>query len=50
MNTSYTLPEVEAIIAELKSILEKDDSTIYNIWVRELRYYTRLANSLKAGA
>lgn len=50
--TTFTLAELEKIIAEIKSILEKypDDAMIYNIYVRELNYYTRLANKIQAGA
>ena len=50
MNTEYTLSEVESILIEINSILEKDNKTNYNNLVMELRYYTKLANSLKVGA
>jgi hypothetical protein len=50
MNTSYTLPEVEAIIIEIQNLLEDPKTTIYNHLVLEMRYYTKLAKSLKAGA
>ena len=50
--TTFTLAELEKIIAEIKSILEKqsDDAMIYNLCVRDLNYYTRLANKIQAGA
>lgn len=50
MNTKYTLPEVESILIEIKSILERDNKTNYNNLMIELRYYTKLAKSLKVGA
>jgi hypothetical protein len=50
MNTRYTLSEVEAILIEINMILERDNKTNYNNLMLELRYYTKLAKSLKAGA
>jgi hypothetical protein len=50
MNTSYTLSEVESIIDEIKTLLVRDNETNYNNLVIELRYYTRLAKSLKVVA
>ena len=50
MNEEYTLAEVESILIEIKSILERDNKTNYNNLIVELNYYTRLANSLKVGA
>jgi len=49
MKTSYTLSEVKSIIQQIQSILLRDSETNYNNLVMELRYYTRLAQSLKEG-
>ena len=50
MKTQYTLKEVEAIIIEIKMIQSKGEDSNYNWLNRQLRYYTKLANSLKVGA
>lgn len=49
--SAYTLEELNAIMLEIKFLIEKDEnSSNYNIWVRELNYYKRLANKIQAGA
>jgi len=50
-NTTYTLKELEAIMLEIKFLIEKNENTSnYNWLVRDLNYYTRLANKIQAGA
>lgn len=50
MSEQFTLADIEAEIVTLQSILAKDESPMYNTWVIQLRYFTRLRTQLQAGA
>lgn len=50
MSKQFTLAEVEAEIITIKAILAKDESPMYNTWVMQLRYFTRLRTQLQVGA
>ena len=50
MSEQFTLTEVETEIVTLQAILAKDESPMYNTWVMQLRYFTRLRNKMQAGA
>ena len=48
---SFTLEELNATIAEIQRIISKGkDAYMYNLLMNDLRYYSRLASKLQAGA